>query len=88
MQSPIVYDQNPRFQPWRKLVILREPGSFVGDCSKRNEAVEKVGARRHRVSGEDVTRVRLIAGCVRLDFFWAWSLLRLSSAFEAVAHGR
>jgi hypothetical protein len=39
MQPLIVYDQNPRFQPWRKLVILREPGSFVGDCSKRNEFV-------------------------------------------------
>jgi len=58
-------------------------------CPQSFEAVEKVGAPwRHWVSGEDVTRVRLIAGCVRLDFFLALSLLRSSSSVEQVAHGR
>ncbi len=37
--------------------------------------------------GEDVTRVRLIAGCVRLDCFLASSLLRSSSAFAWLPAG-
>jgi hypothetical protein len=30
------HDQNPRFQPWRKPVILRGLSSFVGECPKGN----------------------------------------------------
>ncbi|SRR6266436_1345992 len=57
-------------------------------CPQSFEAVEKVGAPwRHWVSGEEVTRVRLITGCVRLDFVLALSLLRSSSSVEPVAHG-
>ena len=50
--------------------------------------LKKLAPRRHWVSGEAVTRVRLIAGCGRLDCFLASSLLRSSSAFASVARGR
>jgi len=50
--------------------------------------LKKLAPWRHWVSGEAVTRVRLIAGCVRLDFFVALSLLRSSSAVASVARGR
>jgi len=34
MKPPIVRDQNPRFQPWRKPVILRELISFAATAQK------------------------------------------------------
>ena len=33
--------QNPRIQPWRKLVILRGLRSLDGDCSKRGNDSER-----------------------------------------------
>jgi hypothetical protein len=38
-----VHGQNPRFPPWRKLVILRRLSSFVGDCPKRMIVDRRIG---------------------------------------------
>ena len=65
--------------------LARDTGPMV---QSHLRLLKKLAPWRHWVRGEAVTRVRLIAGCVRLDCFLALSLLRSSGTFASVARGR
>ena len=66
IQPPSVYDQNPRFRPCRKLVILRGLSTFVGDGSKemivdsaeRSRSAAALSGRLHRAVSRLACRSR------------------------------
>src|SRR5713226_9474776 len=67
----MVEGQKPSFRSLPKWLEFENPARPRTAGRKRMRLLKKFAPWRHWVSGEDVTRVRLIAGCVRLDCFLA-----------------